>query len=265
LQTKDRKFKANKQFFKGGIVMTEMYMSEHFGAWQVGNDPNQGAVEFKLFFPDRSKDSSQYEDKGGTYGDPQIASIQVVGDFQAKLGQPAWDIGQAPKMQKVAHPKGWVWTYRTPIDLPAGFYEYKYYVTFNSGETRYVGDPCTRYGGSVNQNSAFVIGGSSPADNQIKPLKHGRKHLRDLIVYELMIDDFTDEYRSHRAPSMPFGTNLTTYKRNSASMPSYSSLGQRGLARASVGVTFPINISPLNTAMPMPSMPQQKNSPGSNG
>jgi 1,4-alpha-glucan branching enzyme len=177
-----------------------MYMSEHFGAWQFGNNPNQGAVEFKLFFPDRSKDSSQYKDRGKTYGDPQIASIQVVGDFQAKLGQPTWDIGQAPKMQKVAHPKGWVWTYRTPINLPDGFYEYKYYVTFNSGEKRYVGDPCTRYGGSENQNSAFVIGGSSPADNPINPLKNGRKHLQDLIVYELMIDDFTDEYRSHRAP-----------------------------------------------------------------
>ncbi|EKV01575.1 1,4-alpha-glucan branching enzyme [Leptolyngbya sp. PCC 7375] len=180
--------------------MAEMYMSERFGAWQVGNDPSQGAAEFKLFFPNRSKDASQYEDKGGTYGDPQITSIQVVGDFQAQLGQSPWDIGQAPQMQKAAHSKGWVWSYRTPTNLQAGFYEYKYYLTFNNGETRYVGDPCTRYGGSENQNSAFVIGGSAPTNNQVSPLAHGRKHLRDLIVYELMIDDFTDEYRGARAP-----------------------------------------------------------------
>jgi pullulanase/glycogen debranching enzyme len=192
--------------------MTEMYMSERFGAWQVGNDPHQGSVEFKLFFPDRSKDVSQYENKdenkGGTYGDPQIASIQIVGDFQSQLGQSNWDIGQAPQMQKVAHSKGWLWTYRTPVELPTGFYEYKYYLTFNNGETRYVGDPCTRYGGKENQNSAFVIGGSSPADNQISPLKTGRKHLRDLIVYELMIDDFTDEYRYARAPLDAVGDKL---------------------------------------------------------
>lgn len=182
--------------------MIEMYMSERFGAWQVGDDPSQGKVEFKLFFPDRSKDPSQYENKhkSVTYGNPQIARIQVVGNFQAQLGQSDWDIEQAPQMQKVDHPKGWVWTYRTPVDLPADFYEYKYYVTFNNGETRYVGDPCTRYGGSENQNSAFVIGGSSSAENEVKPLKNGRKHLRDLVVYELMIDDFTDEYRAARAP-----------------------------------------------------------------
>src|SRR5205823_13269696 len=34
----------------------------------------------------------------------------------------------------------------------------------------------------------------------VAPLAGGRKHLRDLIVYELMIDDFTDEYRGARAP-----------------------------------------------------------------
>ena len=62
---------------------------------------------------------------------------------------------------------------------------------------RKVSDPCTRYGGSENQNSALVIGGSDPA---VAPLAGGRKHLRDLVVYELMIDDFTDEYRGARAP-----------------------------------------------------------------
>jgi hypothetical protein len=48
----------------GDTVMTEIYMSEHFGTWQVGDDPNQGAVDFKLFFPN----ASQHENKGETYG-----------------------------------------------------------------------------------------------------------------------------------------------------------------------------------------------------
>jgi hypothetical protein len=38
--------------------MAGFYMDERFGAWQVGNDPNQGAVQFKLFFPDRAKSPS---------------------------------------------------------------------------------------------------------------------------------------------------------------------------------------------------------------
>ena len=65
-----------------------MYMSNRMGAWQIGNDPTQGAVEFKVFFPDRASDPSQYEQAQNrpTYGDPQIASIQVIGDFQTQLG-----------------------------------------------------------------------------------------------------------------------------------------------------------------------------------
>jgi 1,4-alpha-glucan branching enzyme len=184
-----------------------MYMTEKLGAWQVGDDTDKGKVEFKLFFPDRKKDPSQYlapsefaPPKGPNYGNPNIKSIQVAGDFQEKLGQKNWHFENAPQMTKIEHPKGWVWTYRTDFDLPAGFYQYKYYVTFNNGERRTVGDPCTRYGGSENQNSAFVIGGSSPSDNEVQPLEGGRKHLRDLVIYELMIDDFTDEYRGARAP-----------------------------------------------------------------
>jgi hypothetical protein len=36
-----------------------MYMTERFGAWEVGNDERRGAVEFKLFFPDRAHDASR--------------------------------------------------------------------------------------------------------------------------------------------------------------------------------------------------------------
>lgn len=182
-----------------------MYMTEHFAAWQVGNDIDGGPVEFKLFFPDRAVDPSQYaaQPEDGRpvtdYGDPKIKSIQVAGNFQRHLAQKDWDFAAAPQMIKQPHPKGWVWTYRTPKNLPVGFYEYKYFVTFQDGMQRKVSDPCTKYGGSERQNAGFTIGGTS-FDMPIKPLAGGRLPLRDRIVYELMIDDFTDEYRGARAP-----------------------------------------------------------------
>jgi len=33
-------------------------------------------------------------------------------------------------MMREPHPKGWVWRYRTEQELRAGFYQYKYFVTF---------------------------------------------------------------------------------------------------------------------------------------
>jgi 1,4-alpha-glucan branching enzyme len=179
-----------------------LYMDERFGAWQVGEDPAQGAVEFKLFFPDRARSAGQFEPHPDrpNYGDPQITGIQVVGDFMAALGLSPWNWSEGPAMSRAPHDKGWVWTYRTPIELPSGFYQYKYYVTFTGGTTRKVPDPCARYGGQVDQNSGFVIGGSQPADNVVPPVAGGRKPLRDLVVYELNIDDFTEEYRGLQAP-----------------------------------------------------------------
>jgi hypothetical protein len=44
--------------------MTKMYMSKHFDSWQVGNDPDLGVVESKLFLPN----AFQHENKGRTYG-----------------------------------------------------------------------------------------------------------------------------------------------------------------------------------------------------
>ncbi len=197
--------------------LESLYMKERFGSWQIGTDPDKGKVEFKLFFPDMSIDPSQYnlddwkykkrdengkvidvvEPKPPDYGDPNIALIQVIGDFQSLLGHKNWDRATAPAMIKTSHSKGYLWTYSTPIELPAGFYEYKYFVTYNNGEQRYVSDPCARYGGSKDLNSAFVIGGSFPT---VTPIVGGRKNLRDLVVYELMIDDFTDEFRGVKAP-----------------------------------------------------------------
>src|SRR5262245_10464721 len=109
-----------------------MYMDERFGAWQVGAHPEQGQVEFKIFFPDRARDPSQYESERvdelgravAQFGDPQIVSIQVAGDFQSQLGQADWDFEAAPALHKEEHPKGWIWRYRTDQELRAGYYQY---------------------------------------------------------------------------------------------------------------------------------------------
>lgn len=174
-----------------------------FGAWRLDDAALTSAVRFSLFFPDRRKDATQYEDRpeaaGGHYGDPQIRSIRVIGDFQSQLGQVDWDEKTAPCLIPVAHPKGVVWTFDTPKKLDAGVYQYKYYIEFENGEHRRVSDPCSRYGGKEPkyQNSAFVVG---PKEiGTVEPLAH-RKELRDLVMYELNIDDFTDEFRFTAEP-----------------------------------------------------------------
>lgn len=160
-----------------------LYMDSRLGAWQVGDNPSGGAIEFNIFFP-----------KGA---DPHVASIRVAGTFQTQLGQTDWDWTNAPLLAPSNDPEGVIWSYTTPVALQAGFYEYRYFVTFENGETRWVSDPCTRYGGSANQNAAVAIGGTWP---EIRAITGGRKALRDLIVYELHLDDFTADFRETRAP-----------------------------------------------------------------
>jgi len=163
------------------------YMANRLGAWQAGGDHKNGKVEFKLFFP-----------KGP---DPKIASIRVAGDFQRRIPpHKNWDFPGGFELTRTDTADGTFWNYCTEKELKFGFYQYKYLVTFTDGTTRIVSDPCARYGGTENQNAGFVIGGSRPAENVVQPLQSGRKHLRDLIIYEMMIDDFTDEYRQERAP-----------------------------------------------------------------
>ncbi|MBM5817585.1 MAG: hypothetical protein FJ083_13675 [Cyanobacteria bacterium K_Offshore_surface_m2_239] len=111
------------------------YYQERFGAWQIGTDETQGKVEFKVFFPSTTAAPNQYRTSNTTYtekdsdnndviktyvkpkdyGDPGIASIQVIGDFQIKLGQSNWDTSNAPQMTKSPHPEGWVWSFTTPV------------------------------------------------------------------------------------------------------------------------------------------------------
>jgi pullulanase len=161
------------------------YMTRRCGAWQVGGDATQGAIEFRIFFPPGA--------------DPEVDGIAVVGTFQEALGGDAWDpAGALALAEDGTDPAGTFWTARS-ARVPAGFYEYSYLVTFGSGETRVVSDPCARYGGSTRQRAGVVIGGSQPADDPVRLLAE-RRPLQDLNVYELMIDDFTADYRGRRAP-----------------------------------------------------------------
>lgn len=175
-----------RKFCEMGIDMD--YLGGKFGAWQVSGDETEGKVRFKLFFPNITE--------------PNIKSIQVAGTFQTKIGQDNWDFRNGLHLQPAPNDEGTIWSLTIDSDLEEEFYEYKYLVTFkgDSNEQRIVTDPFARYGGRDYENSGFVIGGSQPADNVPVPLRSERKHLRDLIIYELMIDDFTDEFRGAKAP-----------------------------------------------------------------
>jgi pullulanase len=169
----------------------ETVMYESFGA---SVDQAAKTVTFRVFFPDNALDPSQYQ-RGGL---PRIAQMKVIGDFQSQIGGRDWDIAGAPVMQRTQYQNlGWEYSYTT-TPLADNFYQYKYFVTFENATTRYVSDPCTKYGGSGDkENSAFVVGG--PLITGVNPI--GRLlSPRDLVLYELMIDDFTAEYRGNRAP-----------------------------------------------------------------
>jgi 1,4-alpha-glucan branching enzyme len=161
-------------------------MYEAFGAFVDGS-----TVEFRVFFPDSAVDPKQYH-RGGT---PRIATLKVVGDFQTQLTGAPWDVGSAPSLAKNEHAKGWLYSWRSP-DLKDDFYQYKYFVEFENGTTRWCGDPCSKYGGAENENAAFVVGGHSTV---VKPIAR-RLPLQDLVLYELMVDDFTADFRGAKAP-----------------------------------------------------------------
>lgn len=161
-------------------------MYEGFGAIVNGN-----SVEFRVFFPDSAIDPTQYS-KGGL---PNIESIRVTGTFQSALGQNNWDYSTAPLLSKEPHPKGMLYTHTVP-NLPDDFYQYKYFVSFSNGTTRWCTDPCTKYGSGELENSAFVVGGN---DMVVRPLGN-RLAQQDLVLYELNIDDFTAQFRGNGAP-----------------------------------------------------------------
>jgi pullulanase/glycogen debranching enzyme len=167
-----------------------MYETFGFSKW-----PN-GQYGFQLFVPDKAIDPTQY-----TVGDsPCIASVAVFGDFQvaAHLSTENWDTTAPLNMTLQPHKNGLLFTAALPVGFPDGYYQYKYLVTFQNGTVREVGDPCTKYGGTNSDNSAFVVGGSPVRVTPLDPAK--RVSGEDLVLYELMISDFTAGYRNHRAP-----------------------------------------------------------------
>ena len=158
------------------------HIEEKLGA--VVSDPNKPQIQFRLFFPSDP--------------DPQITSIRVAGSFQSMIGGQDWDFGTGPQLTAAPPTEdGVFWTLLLERDLPVGFYEYKYQVTFKDPNVapRIVTDPYARYSGQANQNSGFVIGGQNIQLDWLKD----RKPIRDLVVYELHIGDFTANLDPQRA------------------------------------------------------------------
>ncbi len=157
-------------------------MYESFGAVV-----KESSVTFKVFFPDNTIDPNQYE-----RGDlPHIKHLRVTGTFQSEIKGVNWDFEHAPTLTKHAGKKGWIYEHHI-THLNDGFYEYKYFVEFENGTSRWCSDPCTKYGGFENENSGFVVGGNKAV---VKPIKN-RLPVEKLIIYEVMLDDFTHEYNT---------------------------------------------------------------------
>src|SRR5580700_10029916 len=165
-------------------------MYEKFGFVRAAS----GEQSINLFIPDNTIDATQYT-RGGVC---HIQAVSIVGDFQHLVnpGSTDWDPASDLAMTRTAHPNGFLFVYSFDPPLPDGWYQYKYLVRFDDTTVRLVGDPCTKYGGDSNDRSAFVVGGSPAQPDPIG----ARLPSSGLIVYELMIDDFTKEYRGTRAP-----------------------------------------------------------------
>lgn len=165
-------------------------MYESFGF----NQSSSGEQALTLFIPDNSVDATQYSRGGPSH----IASVSIVSNFQHIVvpGATDWDSASALTMERTNHPNGILFVYRFTPPLPDGWYQYQYLVNFDNGTQRQVGDPCTKYGGEEKDRSAFVVGGAPVA---VQPIGE-RLPSSQLRIYELMIDDFTKEYRGNSAP-----------------------------------------------------------------
>lgn len=145
-----------------------------------------GGQSLTLFVPDNSVDPAQYS-RGGPC---RIVEVRVIGDFQSLVDPTAtnWDAAAGLVMNKTPHPNGYLFSYLFARPLPDGYYQYQFVVRFEDASVpaRIVGDPCTKHGGESHDRSAFVVGG---APVEPDPLQN-RLPSQDLIVYELMIDDF---------------------------------------------------------------------------
>jgi pullulanase len=160
---------------------------------QFGFNRTAGEDKLELFVPDNQVDPAQYT--GG--GPSRIVQVKVVSDFQSLInGGAAWDYQTAPVMTLQKHPNGNLYVLKFPKSLPDGYYQYQYVVQFEDHSVRWIGDPCTKYGGDSDDRSAFVVGGSAVVAKALPE----RLPTKDLRIYELMIDDFTKNYRGSTAP-----------------------------------------------------------------
>jgi 1,4-alpha-glucan branching enzyme len=162
---------------------------EAYGAWQRGD----GTVEFRVFFPGPGLGPYQY--RWG--GSPQIQSLKVTGSFQAA----PWDAEHGVELARTSESGGELWS-ATVRGLQPGFYEYALFVKFMNGSTRLVGDPCTKYGGDGQRGTGgFVIDAPGYLDVATAPLSPAkRRPIQELVIYELMLDDFTKAFRDKSPP-----------------------------------------------------------------
>jgi pullulanase len=181
-------------------------MYQDFGARELDNT---GSARFRLFIPDNTLDPNQYQ-RGKL---PDIDLLHVIGDFQSQFGKTNWIPDPEFEMSKSqftdsedGKTKGWLYELIT-APLPDGFYQYKFHIIYKNvtpPNPRIICDPCTRYGGFSDQNSGIVIGGPKMVTIPLaKP-----KQLNELVLYELMIDDFTKTIRGNKAPLTVVGENL---------------------------------------------------------
>lgn len=165
---------------------------------QYGFSRTPNGDQLRLFVPDNSINPTQY-----SVGGPcRIASVGVIGDFQSRVNPKAtnWDVSSALPMAATQNANGYLYTFAFSNPLPNGYYQYKYVVAFSDKTVRIVGDPCTKYGGDSDDRSAFVVGGTQVGMTDAAKGLANRLATEQLRIYELMIDDFTKEYRGAQAP-----------------------------------------------------------------
>jgi hypothetical protein len=164
---------------------------------QFGFSRTAAGDMIQLFVPDNTIDPTQYA-RGGP---SRIVEVRVVSDFQNQVNAKAtdWDYATGLVMKQTSNANGYLYTYQFPNPLPDGYYQYQYVVSFQDQSVRWIGDPCTKYGGDSDDRSAFVVGGS-PVKTEVLG---NRLPTKDLLIYELMIDDLPKVIVARPPLSMP--------------------------------------------------------------
>src|SRR5215468_5577362 len=88
---------------RGGRAMYMNAGANEFGAWPTAAAGPTG-IRFSLFFPNPTQFVTA--NKPADYGDPQIASIDVIGSFQTALGQQPFTPGAGTRLAAAPHASG---------------------------------------------------------------------------------------------------------------------------------------------------------------